>query len=105
MESSRNPDPGKGLGLGIWGWYCARLMPPIHLPIGIIGGSLEASFVYFVVCVFFMTCESHPEQFLLAGLAFAAEHVSRSLIPAPATRLPQNDPFRTPSRVLGSRAS
>ncbi|MBK5294702.1 MAG: O-antigen ligase family protein [Acidobacteriia bacterium] len=34
---------------------------------------LEVSFVYFVVCAIFMTCDQHPHQFLTAGLAVALE--------------------------------
>lgn len=37
---------------------------------------LEAAFVYFVICAIFMTCDQHPHQFLLAGLAIATERVS-----------------------------
>jgi len=36
---------------------------------------LEAALVYFMICAFFMTCDRHPHQFILAGMAIALERV------------------------------
>ncbi len=38
---------------------------------------LEFAWVYFVVCAIFMTCDQHPHQFVLAGLAIALERVTK----------------------------
>ena len=38
----------------------------------------EAALVYFVVCAAFMTCDKHPHQFVLAGIAIALERMARS---------------------------
>ena len=82
-----------------------------------IGVCLEASFAYFVTCAFFMTCDKHPQQFLVAGLAVALERVSRGLIgqavPDVANKkatgnssvlVSQGASFRTAPQVFGSRA-
>jgi O-antigen ligase len=37
---------------------------------------LEAAFVYFATCAIFMTCDRHPHQFVVAGLALALQRVS-----------------------------
>lgn len=39
--------------------------------------ALEATLAYFAVCAAFMTCDRHPHQFVLAGLAIALERVMR----------------------------
>lgn len=36
---------------------------------------LEAALVYFAICALFMTCDWHPHQFVIAGLAIASERV------------------------------
>lgn len=36
---------------------------------------LEAALAYFVVCAVFMTCDRHPQQFLLAGMIIATERI------------------------------
>jgi O-antigen ligase len=36
---------------------------------------VEAALVYFAACAFFMTCDRHPHQFLLAGMAIAMERL------------------------------
>ncbi len=82
-----------------------------------IGVCLEASFAYFVTCCFFMTCEAHPQQFLVAGLAVALERVSRNRIgqamPKVANKntmgsnsvlVSQGASFRNPHQAFGSRA-
>jgi putative inorganic carbon (HCO3(-)) transporter len=83
-----------------------------------IGVCLEASFAYFVTCAFFMTCDKHPQQFLVAGLAVALERVSRGLIGQAVTDVANNRKargnssvmvsqgasFRTAPQVFGSRA-
>jgi O-antigen ligase len=38
---------------------------------------LQAALVYFAVCATFMTCERHPQQYVVAGLAVALERISR----------------------------
>jgi O-antigen ligase len=41
-----------------------------------IGTALEASLVYFAICAAFMTCETHPHQYVLAGMAVAFYRIS-----------------------------
>jgi hypothetical protein len=78
---------------------------------------LEASFVYFLVCTFFMTCERHPQQFLIAGLALALERITvmlkgqgvpvasnRRIVPTNTALTPQAAAFRTATGDLSSRA-
>jgi O-antigen ligase len=36
---------------------------------------LEASLVYFAICAIFMTCDRHPHQFVIAGMAIAGERL------------------------------
>lgn len=36
---------------------------------------LEAALAYFVICAFFMTCDRHPHQFIIAGMAIALERL------------------------------
>jgi putative inorganic carbon (HCO3(-)) transporter len=55
---------------------------------------LQAALVYFMVCAAFMTCERHPQQYVVAGLAIALERISRVKAPAksgaaPAPSIPQ----------------
>jgi putative inorganic carbon (hco3(-)) transporter len=38
--------------------------------------ALEAALVYFAICAGFMTCETHPHQYLVAGLAVALYRIS-----------------------------
>ena len=37
--------------------------------------ALEAALAYFVVCAAFMTCDRHPQQFVLAGIAISLEAI------------------------------
>ena len=82
------------------------------------GICLEASFAYFVVFSFFITCDNHPHQFLIAGLAVALERVSRDLggqaMPKGANKnalgsgsvlLPQGASASSSSRMCVSRYS
>ena len=39
---------------------------------------VEAALVYFAVCAAFMTCDKHPHQFVLAGLAIALQKMTRT---------------------------
>lgn len=41
-----------------------------------IGTALEAAFVYFVICAAFMTCERHPHQYVVAGMALALYRIT-----------------------------
>jgi O-antigen ligase len=41
-----------------------------------IGVALEAALVYFAICAAFMTCERHPHQYVLAGMALALYRIS-----------------------------
>ena len=41
-----------------------------------IATALEAAFVYFVICAGFMTCERHPHQYVVAGMAVALYRIS-----------------------------
>jgi O-antigen ligase len=69
---------------------------------------LEAGFVYFVVCAIFMTCDQHPHQFLVAGLASGLEQISaaavrRQTVSAPAVPPPSARglrPFPKPRFVV-----
>lgn len=62
---------------------------------------LEASYIYFVVCAIFMTCDQHPHQFVLAGLALAVEQMSLAAIQrqkATTTATPSPAPQPGPAR-------
>lgn len=53
---------------------------------------LEAALVYFMICAFFMTCDRHPHQFILAGMAIALERMMQSWLkqnpgPGPQPRM------------------
>ncbi len=41
--------------------------------------AIEAAFVYFAVCAAFMTCDRHPQQFVLAGFLVALERMLASV--------------------------
>lgn len=41
--------------------------------------TLQAALIYFMVCAAAMTCERHPHQYLVAGLAVALERISSLL--------------------------
>ena len=36
---------------------------------------MEAALGYFVICALFMTCDRHPQQFVLAAMAIALENI------------------------------
>lgn len=46
--------------------------------IGQICVALQAAFVYFAACAVFMTCDRHPHQFVLAGMAIALERLLKA---------------------------
>jgi O-antigen ligase len=46
---------------------------------------LEAALIYFSICAFFMTCDRHPHQFVIAGLAIALERLLQFWISQSAT--------------------
>jgi len=57
---------------------------------------VEAALVYFAICAAFMTCDKHPHQFFLAGLAIALQRMARSPISqmaAPIAALPAGFPM------------
>jgi hypothetical protein len=69
---------------------------------------LESALVYFTVCAAFMTCDRHPHQFALAGLAIALERMARAqssmdTLVAPNTAVPiiQHRPLRSFPRSIG----
>lgn len=70
-----------------------------------IGICLEASFAYFVTCAFFMTCDKHPQQFLIAGLAVALERVTRSLIGQTKLEVANNNATGNSAVLLSQSAS
>jgi len=41
---------------------------------------LEAALIYFAACAAFMTCDQHPHQFAIAGLALGLERITRTRI-------------------------
>jgi hypothetical protein len=51
---------------------------------------IEAALVYFSACAFFMTCDRHPHQFVIAGMAIAMQrlllHWLSQQTPAPAVQ-------------------
>jgi O-antigen ligase len=60
---------------------------------------LEAALAYFAVCAFFMTCERHPHQFVIAGLAIALERILQHWVA-------QSGPAEAqPSRLTPQRAT
>lgn len=46
---------------------------------------LDAALAYFAVCAFFMTCDRHPHQFVIAGLSIAVYSLSKARLRAPAS--------------------
>jgi O-antigen ligase len=56
---------------------------------------LEAAFIYFTLCAAFMTCDQHPQQFVLGGMAIALERVVRA-----AVQLPQQTAATVPEMAI-----
>lgn len=66
--------------------------------------TLQAALAFFAISAFFMTCDRHPQQFLLAGLVMAAERLLLEWI-AQNRQIPGQrgqTPFRMPSFLSAS---
>ncbi len=79
---------------------------------------LQAGLVYFAVCAIFMTCEKHPQQYLVAGLAVALERISslraakrstpalaRAVAPVPPWQQPAPQPVSAVASVARPRSA
>ena len=54
---------------------------------------LEANLVYFAICAGFMTCDRHPHQFVIAGMALAGERLLKHWMEQqPARPMPLSQP-------------
>jgi O-antigen ligase len=53
---------------------------------------IEAAFLYFLACAFFMTCDRHPHQFVIAGMAISMEVLLRKIFADQAATSETPDP-------------
>jgi O-antigen ligase len=91
-----------------------KMLPMAHpseqVLIGQIITTMEAALGYFVVCATFMTCDRHPQQFLLGGMVIALEtylfQQTRYRVPVTAAsqapRPMQRPPMSRPPRMVPS---
>jgi O-antigen ligase len=53
---------------------------------------IEAALLYFLACGFFMTCDRHPHQFVIAGMAISMEALLRKILADQAAASETSDP-------------
>ena len=53
----------------------------------------EVALIYFFVCAMFMTCDKHPHQFVLAGIAIALQRMARSPLDGSPAAQPASMPM------------
>lgn len=65
---------------------------------------IEAALLYFLACGFFMTCDRHPHQFVIAGMAISMEMLLRKILADQAAASETPDP-ETPAYIVRQPAS